>query len=126
MQREEFIARVRYLGWMCFQMGADLPLHDVADDYEISKERLESLTAGTEWALSHPTATEEDNHNEWMKAKELQGYTYGEKLDIDKKTHPSMVPFNELPPVEKRKDTMDLLMVKLANSLYDKLHEKDE
>lgn len=38
MSKEEFIARIRYLGWICFQMGADLPLHDVPEDYEISTE----------------------------------------------------------------------------------------
>lgn len=125
MQREEFIAHVRYLGWICFQMGANLPLHDVAADYEISAERLENLISGTAWALSNPDATAENNHDEWMKAKKLQGYTYGEKLDVDKKTHPSMIPFNELSDTEQRKDTMDLLMVKLANTLYDKIYNKD-
>ena len=32
MDKVEFIAKVRYLGWICYQMGADLPLHDVPED----------------------------------------------------------------------------------------------
>lgn len=122
MTREEFIARVRYLGWICFQMGANLPLHDVdTSSYDITKERLESLIAGTRIALENPDMTAEDNHNIWVETKKSQGYTYGTELSVSKKTHPSMVPFSELTDVEKRKDDMDILMVKLANKLFDNI-----
>lgn len=124
MDKVEFIARVRYLGWICFQMGADLPLHDVPENYEISLERLKGLIEGTEWALQNPKATPEDNHNCWMDSKIEQGYKYGNKLSVDNKIHPSLVPFNELPLVEQRKDEMDLLMVKLADNLYKMLFEQ--
>lgn len=123
ISKEEFIARVRYLGWICFQMGAGLPLHDVPENYEISQERLEGLIGGTIWALENPNATPEDNHNSWMESKRQQGYVYGEQLSIKNKTHPSMVPFEELSKIEQDKDIMDLLMVKLANKLYDKITE---
>lgn len=121
MGREEFIARVRYLGWICFQMGAQLPLHDVPDDYEISTERLNGLIEGTKWALANPEATPEDNHASWMESKRGQGYVYGENLSVENKTHPSMIEFSKLPKVEQDKDTMDLLMVKLADKLYERL-----
>ena len=104
-------------------MGADLPLHDVPEDYEISQERLLGLIGGTQWALRNPHATSEDNHNCWMESKLAQGYTYGETLNVENKTHPSLVPFEELPEVEQRKDDMDLLMVKLANKLYNMLQD---
>lgn len=121
MDRVEFIAKVRYFGWLCYQMGADLPLHDVPEDYEISDERLKSLMAGTKYVLENPSTTAEENHNIWMEAKKSQGYVYGDILDVEKKTHPSMVPFEDLSDVEKRKDEMDILMVKLANELFDEL-----
>ena len=121
MDRVEFIAKVRYLGWLCYQIGADLPLHDVPEDYKISDERLKSLMKGTEYVLNNPSTTAEENHNIWMEAKKTQGYTYGEVLDIEKKTHPSMIPFENLSDVEKRKDEMDVLMVKLANQLFEEL-----
>ena len=121
MDRIEFIAKVRYLGWLCYQMGADLPLHDVPEDYKISEERLKSLMKGTEYVLNNPSTTAEENHNIWMEAKKTQGYTYGEVLDVEKKTHPSMIPFENLSNVEKRKDEMDVLMVKLANELFNEL-----
>ena len=121
MDRVEFIAKVRYLGWLCYQMGADLPLHDVPEDYKISEERLKSLMKGTEYVLNNPSTTAEENHNIWMEAKKTQEYTYGEVLDVEKKTHPSMIPFENLSNVEKRKDEMDVLMVKLANELFNEL-----
>lgn len=121
MDRIEFIAKVRYLGWLCYQMGADLPLHDVPEDYKISEERLKSLMKGTEYVLNNPSTTAEENHNIWMEAKKTQGYTYGEVLDVENKTHPSMIPFEDLSDVEKRKDEMDVLMVKLANQLFEEL-----
>ncbi len=121
MDRVEFIAKVRYLGWLCYQMGADLPLHDVPEDYKISDERLRSLMAGTKYVLKNPSTTPEENHNIWMAAKKSQGYKYGDVLDIEKRTHPSMIPFENLSDVEKRKDEMDVLMVKLANELFNEL-----
>ena len=125
MNRVEFIAKVRYLGWLCYQMGADLPLHDVGEDYKISNERLESLMKGTAFVLENPLTTAEENHKLWMRGKEEQGYIYGDVLDIEKKTHPSMIPFEELSEIEKRKDEMDILMVKLANSLFDELEDRN-
>ena len=81
----------------------------------------QSLIAGTVLTLNNLDMTAEDNHNIWMETKKNQGYTYGDELSISKKTHPSMVLFNELTDIEKRKDDMDILMVKLANKLYDNI-----
>lgn len=121
MKKDEFIAKVRYLGWICYQMGADLPLHDVPPDYSISKERLESLIEGTNFALNHPNLTAKENHFLWCAKKVKQGYKYGKVLDVEKKTHPSLIPFEELSEVEKRKDEMDILMVQLCSKLYEEV-----
>lgn len=118
MDKLEFIARVRYLGWMCYQMGANLPLHGVSEDLSISAERLESLKNGTKAVLENPNMTPKDNHNLWVKTKRNQGYIYGPVLDLENKTHPSIVAFEELPDVEKRKDEMDLMMVRESEKLY--------
>lgn len=126
MDKTEFIARVRYLGWICFMMGAQEPLHDVPDDYTISDERLESLMQGTAWALNNPNATAEDNHMNWCRAKVEQGYLYGPSIDLNRKTHPSLVPFDDLPIIEQEKDRMDLLMVKLANQLYEMTQQESQ
>lgn len=123
MSKLEFIAKVRYLGWICYQLGADLPLHDVDKEYNISNERLESLKEGSAFLLENPNFTGEENHNFWMKIKEMQGYTYGEVIDVENKTHPSIIPYEDLSEVEKRKDDMDILMTKLAAKLFNEMNK---
>lgn len=113
-----FIARIRYLGWLCYQMGADLPCEG---NGEIPDEMLTSLIEGTLWALANPGATGEDNHKHWMEYKISQGWKYGDVLDRENKIHPDIVPYESLTPVEKRKDDMDLLMVNAANKIYEQL-----
>ena len=80
---------------------------------------------GTAFVLENHLITAEENHNLWMKGKSEQGYVYGDVLDVEKKTHPSMIPFENLSEVEKPKDEMDILMVKLANSLFDELEDRN-
>lgn len=65
-----------------------------------------SAMDGVNNLLSNPTMTPEDSHKNWIKFKESKGWTYGkEKSDIDK-THPCMVPYDQLPQFEKFKDTL--------------------
>ena len=98
MNREEFIARVRHLGWCCYQIAA-------GQDYNIepNEDQLQSLLQGVTFGLQHLDMTPEQNHENWMKCK----------------THPDLVPFNELPKIEADKDIMDAMMNKAANALYD-------
>ena len=74
--------------------------------------------------MKTPNATAEENHKNWMKMKISQGWIYGEKKDFNKKTHPDLIPFDDLPEIEKKKDIMANLMNKLASELWDNLVEK--
>lgn len=49
-------------------------------------------------------ALAENVHDEWMRGRIKQGWTYGEKRDDDKKQTPCLVPYNELPEEEKEYD----------------------
>ena len=112
--REEFIARIRHLGWCCYQIAA-------GQDYNIepNKDQYESLLQGVKFGLQNLDMTPEQNHENWMKCKTEQGWVYGEVKDFKKKTHPDLVPFDELPKIEADKDIMDAMMNKEANKLYD-------
>lgn len=46
----------------------------------------------------------EETHNSWLKEKESDGWIYGEEKDPDKRTHPCMVPYDDLPENQKFKD----------------------
>lgn len=43
-------------------------------------------------------------HDVWAKSRISQGWKYGDKRDDDKRTHPCLVPYEELPEVEKDYD----------------------
>jgi hypothetical protein len=45
------------------------------------------------------------------------GWKYGEKRDVEKKTHPDLLPFYDLPQDERDKDAIFLALVWLAKSL---------
>lgn len=46
----------------------------------------------------------EASHISWMKQKTDDGWVYGEVKDPEKKTHPCIRPFSELPPEQQMKD----------------------
>jgi len=41
--------------------------------------------------------------------------------DFDKKTHPDLVPYDDLPEIEKRKDLADMTSHRMALALWDSL-----
>lgn len=50
----------------------------------------------------HPEA----QHNNWMALKLEQGWRYGNEKDVDKKTHPCLVPYDDLPTEQRIKDNL--------------------
>jgi len=46
----------------------------------------------------------EASHISWMQQKEAEGWVYGRAKDELNKTHPCMVPFNQLPKEQQAKD----------------------
>ena len=115
ISKEEFVARLRHLGWCCYQIAAD-------QEYNTTpyKDQYDSLLQGTRFGLKNIGMTPEENHENWMRCKTEQGWVYGEVKDFEKKTHPDLVPFDELPKVEADKDIMDCMMVKELSDFYDK------
>jgi hypothetical protein len=56
----------------------------------------------------------EDLHDDWVRAYEEMGWTYGKVRDPAAKTHPDMVPFDELDPRERDKDAVFVALCELA------------
>lgn len=63
----------------------------------------DSATEGVIHHLGRDLSPEE-SHEGWMANKQIGGWVYGEIKDPDKKTHPCMVPYNELPIEQRTKD----------------------
>lgn len=65
-----------------------------------------SAVSGVNFARNNPGAGPEALHNQWMADKLKDGWVYGEVKDSEKKTHPCLVPYSELPEFQKRKDAL--------------------
>jgi hypothetical protein len=56
----------------------------------------------------------EELHDDWVRAYEEMGWTWGEVRDPEAKTHPDMVPFDQLDPRERDKDAVFIALCELA------------
>ena len=56
----------------------------------------------------------EQLHDDWVKAYEKMGWVYGPERDVSKKTHPDMVPYNELGHLERDKDAVFVALCEIA------------
>lgn len=64
----------------------------------------QSAINGVKYIASHPEATPKDSHISWCKEKAEQGWVYGPIKDIDKKEHPCLVSYEDLPADQRMKD----------------------
>lgn len=64
----------------------------------------ESCYAGVIYHFQNKDVTPEQSHESWYNHKKEDGWVYGVIKDSVKKTHPCMVPYDELPTEQKVKD----------------------
>ena len=57
----------------------------------------DSALNGVTMHLENPDAEPEASHENWLKEKEADGWVYGPVKNPEKKEHPCMVPFSDLP-----------------------------
>ena len=63
-----------------------------------------SAIHGVDFHLNNPEATPALSHEVWKKEKVDAGWVYGPVKDGEKKTHPCIVPYGDLPKEQKAKD----------------------
>lgn len=56
----------------------------------------------------------EELHDDWVKAYEAMGWTFGLERDVERKTHPDMVPFDQLGELEQSKDAVFMALCEIA------------
>jgi len=78
---------------------APSPRWDDAPDWQ-----RESAVAGVRTALDG--ADPEELHEAWCEHKRATGWTYGETKDPEARTHPCLVPYDELPQHQRDKDDL--------------------
>ena len=58
------------------------------------------------YRIDNPDASPSDQHDQWLDTKKRDGWVFGPVKNGDKKTHPLMVPYDQLPVEERRKDAL--------------------
>jgi RyR domain len=91
----------------CFTIGdGSQPQWQDAPEWQ-----CKSAVQGVQWRIENPEAPISAQHEEWLKAKEADGWKYGPVKDPDKKTHPCLVPYGDLPREQTVKDELFVAIV---------------
>ncbi len=72
--------------------------------HELDEETRMSAISGVHFAWDNPFLSPANQHEEWCRFKAQHGWTHGETKDAEAKTHPCLVPYNELPVIQQAKD----------------------
>jgi hypothetical protein len=75
------------------------PTWDLAPEWHKQSNRTQAL-----YALRG--ASEREAHELWRADKVAAGWTYGERRDPEKKQHPALLPYGDLPPEQQAKNLL--------------------
>lgn len=62
--------------------------------------------AGVRFALENPSAPPSASHDAWMKGRLAAGWRLGPVRSDERKEHPALVPYGDLPEAVRRKDVL--------------------
>ena len=71
--------------------------------------QTKSVVKGVQGVLKG--ATPAQSHFAWVEEKKADGWVYGKKKDAEAKTHPCMMAYSALPPLQKAKDSIFIAVV---------------
>jgi len=80
----------------------DVPLQAHWD--ECSEDMKASALVGVEWRINNPDAPASASHEVWMLERLSKGWVLGPERSNEKKTHPALIPYAQLPPGVQLKD----------------------
>src|SRR6266542_2528397 len=80
---------------------------------DLDESYRESTRMGVRNALAGSTPKE--SHMSWLKERVGAGWVLGPKLDRQAKIHPNLVPYEQLPESQKRKDHLFVAVVRALN-----------
>lgn len=92
----------------CLAIGDDSQLPwDEAPQWQ-----KDSAISGVRFLQEHPDMGPKDSHDAWCKHKLQEGWRWGEVKDPEKKEHPCLAAFDELPITQQAKDYIFLAIVR--------------
>jgi hypothetical protein len=94
--------------------------HDFSQPYWIDAPawQQESAIMGVMFHMENPDAGADASHNSWWEQKRADGWVWGEVKDPEAKTHPCMVPFEDLPKDQQLKDHLFRSVVHSVLAVY--------
>lgn len=87
-----------------------------------SKERKEGMISAMERIVFREVSTPQEMHKIWEDFMKNDGWSYAKEKSHTNKTHPCMVPYDELPEFEKLKDQIFIDSVLSFEERFDKIN----
>lgn len=105
--KENFVRFSESVARMCHEVNRAY-CRSIGDDSQPAWEdapdwQKESAINGVEFHLANETSPEQ-SHENWMREKATAGWVYGDVKDPEKKEHPCMIPYDQLPLEQRTKD----------------------
>jgi hypothetical protein len=112
-EKVERIARVCHAANRAYALVTGEDPHTIHPEWPtVNEEIRESARIGVRHALDG--ATPEQLHEAWCDTKRAAGWTYSPVRDNTTKLHPNLLPYDELPTAQRKKD---LLFSAIVNAL---------
>lgn len=71
-----------------------------------------SAINGVRFHLENPDSSPSASHENWLAEKRADGWRWGSQKNVELKTHPCFVPYEELPIVQQVKDHLFIAVVR--------------
>lgn len=114
---DEEIAQVVHEAMRAFKisLGQDAP-----EDWQHCPQWMrDSSVAAVQYRKDNPDAPHSAQHDQWMDDKLAHGWTFGEVRDDDAKKHPLLIPYEQLPVIERRKDALVSAVIRALTAPMD-------
>ena len=102
--------RIKWIAYVCHQANkawCQSEGDESQTDWAFAEQwQRDSAIKGVKFRLENPEAGPDAQHNAWSADKIADGWVYGEVKDVEKKTHPCLVPFDQLPLFQQKKDKL--------------------
>lgn len=76
-----------------------------------------SAIDGVRFVLSSSNIGPRDSHENWKRQKEKDGWIYGEVKNEENKTHPCLIPYDQLPETQRVKDHLFISVVRASSRM---------
>ena len=114
MERNERRAWFVYEAARIENIAADRPINPEPWEFRDGAFRLNMIKAVDKQCGPGRLTCPEALHDAWVLTYEEMGWAYGDERNTEKKTHPDMVPFDQLSKLEQEKDWVFFMLCEIA------------